>query len=343
MARTIEINSRMDYQKVMRDIGKLGVLRVDSQYMKNGETYVTLHERTWGEWFREAFVAKPKDLAQTRQSVVDALAPLIERKARPPEQLLQNIRDRAAHGVDITGRALQRDFQPVTRGSSPLPLQGGTIVARASGVHVKQADPAKIKCDLAVLQTSTALAEAARHPALASVAEQLRESASAHQSLPLEAMGKPIPVKTTQHQVGLAAPAWTCFTDLQIPAVGTNRATLSSAILGDLLEQAVRGASGAVVIEVIPDQAVEQHDILTRSYSDAGLVAQMQAAWELVNDAKGKLGITFACKDRAVLERMQALDEDTLQLREANRQRDVRDPARNIPRLDDDSDSESQP
>lgn len=54
-------------------------------------------------------------------------------------------------------------------------MQGGTVtsIRKGNGVHLIEADLARIKCDHAVLLTSTAIAELRKHPAYASTKEKL--------------------------------------------------------------------------------------------------------------------------------------------------------------------------
>ena len=299
MTKTIELNSRMDYQSVLRNVGRLGVLRVDNQYERNGITYVSLHERTWGEWLSETFLAKPKDLASTRQAVANALAPIIQKQARPPEQLVQNIRDRVAHGVDITGRGLARDFAPVTAGKNPKPLQGGTVVARGTGhgVRVLGAPPAAIRCDHAILRGSTAAVALQAKNQLHLVRELNK---IAHPSAP-DWVGQTVAIP------GAPAGTWSCIDDVKIPASGAGKAVRSPEQLQADLATVLDGKRGAVVVELLPDTCTEKGGVKSWHCSDAGMKAQWQIAEKAVEAAKiaqGALVISFASENVDELKRM---------------------------------------
>ncbi len=304
MNKTIQLDSRMNYQAMMLDIGRLGVLRIDEQYEKNGVTYVKLHERTFGEWLKESLFTKPKDLAKSRQDVADALASIISKTADPPEQLIQNICDRVAHKVDITGRALKRDHQPMEAGNNPRSLQGGTVAARGTGygVRILGAPPASIKCDHAILREKTALKELrARHK------DQIHLM---HSLTPM-----PIPYGTTtvgsSVQVkGAVAGTWSCIPDVAIPPTGSGHVQVSAENLQAALGKALLDKSGAVVVELLPDTCTEKAGAKQWDYSDDGIKAQWQVAESAIKAAKTTqkpLVISFACDDISQLERMKVL------------------------------------
>ena len=299
MTKTIELNSRMDYRSVLRDVGRLGVLRVDEQYTKNGVSYVRLHERTWGEWLSETFLAKPKDLAVTRQAVADALAPIIQKQARPPEQLVQNIRDRVAHGVDITGRGLARDYAPVTAGKNPKPLQGGSVAARGTGhgVRVLGAPAAGIRCDHAILRGSTASTELQARNQLHLIHELNKP---AYSSAP-DCVGQTVAVP------GTPAGTWSCIEDVRIPAGGAGEAIRAPGQLQAALATALEGKRGAVVVELLPDTCTEKGGVKRWHCSDEGMKAQWQVAEKAIQAAKitqGALVISFASDNLDDLKRM---------------------------------------
>ncbi len=304
MSKIIHLDSGTNYQTMMRDIGRLGVLRLDQHYEKNGITYVKLHERTLGEWLKERLFAKPKDLAKSRQDVANALASIIKSRTSPHEQLIQNIRDRVAHNVDITGRALKRDHQPLTAGKNPLPLQGGMVAARGAGfgVRVLGAPPASIKCDHVILRDSSALnALRAHHKDQIHLMNSLTAKSSTNES----AMPN-----SSVHVKGAPAGTWSCIPDVAIPPTGKGHAQLSTEDLQASLAQALKGKQGAVVVELLPDSCTEKAGVKEWHYSDAGIKAQWQVAQRAVEAAKTRtepLVISFVCDDVSQLERMKAL------------------------------------
>jgi len=291
MEKKVIVRSDGNYWSILRTLGKLGELRVEkAQHSRTGASEVTFRERTFGEWLKEKFSSDKSASRKAREKVFDALVPLIK-GSRSSDQLLQNIRDRIDHDVGISGRALKRDFTPVDTGGRAKPLQGGTTAAISKGnsVQLLEGDPAKIKCSHAVLQTSTAITEASRHPKLQDVQ---------------------IGITSTSFKVDVAATSWSCITNLRLPELQSNQATISTEALKNLLIKAVEDQSGAVVIEVIPDH-LEEHSLKqTYSYTDEGLRKQIQVAAGLVAKAKQHkrdLVITFACKDVSVLERMRKI------------------------------------
>ena len=69
------------------------------------------------------------------------------------------------------------------------------------------------------------------------------------------------------------------------------------------------------MIEIIPDKCIEKSEKRTYSYTNGGLRSQIAIARKLVNNAKASnqnLNITFACKDRAVLERMRTIEQSKI-------------------------------
>ena len=310
MKDKVKVSSDSNYWTILRQIGKLGELRVENVYKKNGISVVTFRERTFGEWLHDEFSFDKSASREARKKVFDALMPLIKDSCSS-DQLLQNIRDRLDHDVGISGRALRRDYMPVDAGRRVLPLQGGTTAAISKGnsVQILEGDPAKIKCSHAVLQLSTASTEASRHPKLQTVHKSLGRFAAANPNPPHQSRDQPVQIgiTTTPFKVNVAATSWSCITDLQLPELGTNQAKISEEILENLVVKAVGDQSGAVVIEIIPDHLEEHHGEKSRSYTNEGLQAQIRAATHLVAKAKKdkkNLVITFACKDARVLNQM---------------------------------------
>ena len=314
MVDKITIDIRMSYQAVVNKLGKLDELRVDHQYEENGVSHVVLRERTLGEWFSETFSRDHSSVKKSREAVLNALEPMMK-KSGYPDQLFQNMRDRVDHGYGVSGRKLKRDFQPIPGGGRPMPLRGGTVAAISQGnsVQLLEGEPAKIKCSHAVLRTSTAIAEASRHSTLRSVEKNLQDFVSEDPDQAKATRSQPIPprVSPVSFAVNVAASRWSCITDLQLPELLTNQATIPSTDLEDLVTKAVGDQSGAVVIEVIPDH-LEEHGLKrTYSYTNDGLRTQIKTAVDLVSNAKKDkkdLVITFACKDVSVLNRIRDID-----------------------------------
>lgn len=314
MEKKVIVRSDSNYWSILRTLGKLGELRVEkAQHSRTGASEVTFRERTFGEWLKEKFSSDKSASRKAREKVFDALVPLIK-GSRSSDQLLQNIRDRIDHDVGISGRALKRDFTPVDTGGRAKPLQGGTTAAISKGnsVQLLEGDPAKIKCSHAVLQTSTAITEASRHPKLQDVQKKLQNFVNADPNPPHQSRDQPVQIgiTSTSFKVDVAATSWSCITNLRLPELQSNQATISTEALKNLLIKAVEDQSGAVVIEVIPDH-LEEHSLKqTYSYTDEGLRKQIQVAAGLVAKAKQHkrdLVITFACKDVSVLERMRKI------------------------------------
>ncbi len=315
MVKSVTVGADMAYQSVLKQLGRMDELRVENTWEKNGQTMVVFRERTFGERIRESMPWNRSAAADARHKVVNALDKLTA-GAHYRDQLIQNIRDRVDHGVGISGRALVRDHSQVNAGLKPRPLQGGQVAAVSKGnsIQLTEADPAKIKCHHAILQTSTAIAEAGHHRRLAGERQSLVVEVRKNNFQPAGKRAEEIPTKITREiDVKLAAEKWTCVTDLEIPRVGANQAQISQKDLFSLLKQAIADKTGAVVVEVIPDRVLDSHGKVMRSYSDDGLKAQLEAARVMVKAAKSEdrdLVITFACKDRLVLTRMKAFDDE---------------------------------
>ncbi len=309
----------MTYPGVLRQLGHLGEIRVATRYEKNGIQYIQFREKTLVEWFKEKFLRDSSEIKKAREDVVAALTPLI-RKSLYPDQLTQNIQDRYAHDKGISGRALKRDYQPVEAGKRPMPLRGGTIAAisRGNSVQIIQANPAKVKCNHAVLRTSTAIAEASRNPQLKNIQlilEEFKYGGITTYSYPNDkitprAAEVPIRVTNTPLSVGVMASSWSCVTDLQLPELHSNEASISENKLKESIKKAIGVQTGSVVVEVIPDKLEEHGRVSNYAYTETGLRSQIQVARELVAEAKKNkrdLVITFACEDTKVLERMKKL------------------------------------
>ena len=146
MVDKITISTRMPYQDVVTKLGKLGGLRVDNQYEKNGIKYVLLRGCTLVERLSDAFSRDRSAAKKSVAAVLNALEPLIK-NLDYSDQFFQNIRDRTDQGYGFSGRNLRRDLQPVTEGGRPMPLRGGTVAALSKGnsVQILEADSAKIK------------------------------------------------------------------------------------------------------------------------------------------------------------------------------------------------------
>lgn len=317
MVKEVTVTSQMKYQMIVRDLERLGEIRVKSACLQiNGEIKVVFRERTLGEFFKENLPWNKSLAIHSRKGVVAALAPLLKNE-RYAEQLLQNIQDRVNHNIGVTGYSLKCDYQPIHRSARPNPLQGGTVAAIGKGntIQIVEADPAKIKCNHAVLRTSTAIAEASRHPHLKETLKELNSSGKVEYDYPTvisKPRSQPVPVKVIDKnlQVGVAATSWRCVADLKLSDFHSNAATISENDLRNLIRQAVGEQSGSVVIEVMPDYLEEHHQISTYTYTEHGLRAHVKAAKEIITEAKKKnkdLVITFACKDKSVLERMSVL------------------------------------
>ena len=229
---------------------------------------------------------------------------VISKKANPPEQLIQNIRDRVAHNIDITGRALKRDHQPIEAGKNPRPLQGGTVAARGTGhgVRVIGKPPASIKCDHAILRDSTALNTLrAHHKDQIHLMNVLRAKSSP---------GTATAASSSVQVKGASAASWSCIPDLAIPPTGAGHAQVGTEDLQAALAKKLLDKSGAVVVELLPDSCDEVASVKQWNYSDAGIVAQWQVAQQAIKAAKimqKPLVISFACDDLSKLERMTKL------------------------------------
>ncbi len=317
MVKTVEVHSRMEYEAIVRNLERLDELRVKSISTEfDGSTKVIFRERTLGEFFKENLPWNKTLAIESRQAVLVAFKPLMKNELHS-EQLLQNIKDRVDHNVGLTSYALKCDYQPVLRRVRPSPLQGGTVAAISKGnsIQLVGADPAKIKCGHAVLRTSSAIAEALQHPELTETLKRLYSSGTVEYQYHDE-KSKPrsqlAPAKLTYEtfKAGDADKSWCCVADLKLPDIGFNKVTIPADDLKDLIRRAVGEKSGSVVIEVMHDHLEEHHLVSTYSYTDAGLAAQIKAASDMVAKAKEKnkdLVITFACKDKSVLERMNGI------------------------------------
>ncbi len=318
MVKTVTVNSKMKYEDVVRNLERLGELRVErTSAAVDGSTKVTFRERTLGEFFKESLPWNKALAIQSRRAVLSAFEPLINKELHS-EQLFQNIKDRVEHNIGVTGYVLKCDYHPVLRGARPSPLQGGVVasIRKGNGVHLIEADPARIKCDHAVLLTSTAIAELRKHPDHSYTKEKLSYFVDENRVQVLGYRTNPIsPRAITDVPVNLSATTWACVTDLELPTVGTKEARLDPQNLSILLEESVKGKQGAVVIEIIPDKCIEKSEKRTYSYTNGGLRSQIAIARKLVNNAKASnqnLNITFACKDRAVLERMRTIEQSKI-------------------------------
>ncbi len=314
MVKTVTVRSEMKYEAVVKNLERLGELRVESSTIDGrGNVQVIFRERTLDEFFKEILPWNKKLAVQSRRAVLDAFESLLSKEIHS-EQLLQNIKDRVEHNVGVTGYALKCDYQPVLRGTRPSPLQGGTVAAirKGNGMHLIEADPAKIKCDHAVLLTSTAIAELSQYPVHSSLKKDLSDFVWNNKQQEFGKREAPVPSSVrTDVSVNLSALTWACVTDLELPAVGANQAKLDPENLSRLIEKSIKGKQGAVVIEVIPDQCIEKNEKRTYDYTDDGLRSQIAIARKLVNNAKASkqnLNITFACTDSAVLRRMRTLN-----------------------------------
>jgi hypothetical protein len=315
MVKTVTVRSEMKYEAVVKNLERLGELRVESSTIDGrGNVQVIFRERTLDEFFKEILPWNKKLAVQSRRAVLDAFESLLSKEIHS-EQLLQNIKDRVEHNVGVTGYALKCDYQPVLRGARPSPLQGGTVatIRKGNGVHLIEANPAKIKCDHAVLLTSTAITELSQHPAHSSTKDSLNEFVIRKQMQGLRNPDGPaLPSVRANVSVNLSAPTWACVTDLELPFL-KHQATLDPTVLSQLLEESIGEKKGAVVVEIIPDSCECPSDDKIYSYSDKGLRSQIAIARKLVDKAKKSnqnLNITFACKDRVVLQRMRTLNQE---------------------------------
>ena len=310
MGKAITLDSRQNYQSILNNIRRLGVLRVDSYFQKNGITFVTLHERTAKEWLAEKL--NPAKAAASRKAAAAALISLVEAKALRPEQLVQNIRDRTKHDADITGRALCRDYARVVASRNPQPLKGGTVAARGKGnsVQILAAPAIKVRCDHAILRDSKAISDISERIGL----KQLHHSLGDWQLEARKSMrdGKGIDTQSCVSQsieVGLAAKSWTCIADVVLPRTGPGSISLLEGDVEAMIRAALDGAKGSVVIEPIPDQLIEKNGQEIRTYSDKGLRAQLRAAREATKSAKlngSNLVVSFACENEEVLKRLKS-------------------------------------
>jgi uncharacterized protein YbjQ (UPF0145 family) len=311
MGKAITLDSRQDYQSILKNIRQLGVLRVDSCYQKNGITFVTLHERTAKEWLAEKL--NSAKATASRKAAEEALISLVEAKALRPEQLVQNIRDRTKHDADITGRALCRDYARVAGSQNPQPLKGGTIAARGKGnsVQILAAPAIKVRCDHAILRDTTAISDISGRIGLNKSYHSLGD-------WQLEARkpmrnGNGIDTQSCVSQsieVGLAANSWTCIADVVLPRTGPGSISLLEGDVEAMIRAALDGAKGSVVIEPIPDQLIEKNGQEIRTYSDKGLRAQLRAAREATKSAKSNgnnLVVSFASENQEVLTRLKSI------------------------------------
>lgn len=315
----ITVRSDTHYWSILKQIGKLGELRVDRiGKQTDGVSVVVFRERTFGEFLQEKLSINKSATQKAREEVVNALVLLIG-DSRSSDQLVQNVRDRLHHDVGISGRALRRDYMPVDAGRRARPLQGGITAAISQGnsVQILEGNPAKIKCRQAVLHMATAIAEAARHPKLQQVHKRLKQFLNADT---VGITGQPI-------KVDVAATSWTCINHRRLAELQPNQTKISQDVLRNLMMRAVEGQSGAVVVEVIPDHLEEHGENSIYGYTDEGLRTQIKAAADLVAKAKkdGKdLVITFASEDVHVLRRMKNTGRLDTHLNNGTTQNDVR-------------------
>ncbi len=305
--KTINLNISAGDSSAIQQLGKLGVLRVETWLDAGSRMEISLHERTWGEWLGEVF--DPGKAAQAREAAAEALERAVN-VAGAHRQLAQNIRDRVSQKADITGAELARELVSIASGHSPVPVRGGAIAADDKGKRVDfiSAPPEKIRCDHAVLSAATALAELSarkdKHHEWLNLHARLDEQQALEVDDP-DSHGRS--GVTDSFPVGLAAEDWTCLRDVELPPVGGGEAQLRPVDVKALVLKALQGKSGSVVIEPFPDILTERHGTQSRGHSDEGLQAQLEAARDAVKAASGDLVISFACKDGAVLQKLQAI------------------------------------
>lgn len=305
--KTINLNISAGDSSAIQQLGKLGVLRVENWLDVGSRMEISLHERTWGEWLGEVF--DPGKAAQAREAAAEALERAVN-VAGAHRQLAQNIRDRVNQKADITGAELARELVSIASGHSPVPVRGGAIAADDKGKRIDfiSAPPEKIRCDLAVLSAATALAELSarkdKHHEWLNLHARLGDQQALEVDDP-DSQGRS--GVADSFPVGLAAEDWTCLRDVELPPVGGGEAQLRPVDVKALVLKALQGKSGSVVIEPFPDMLTERHGTQSRSHSDEGLQAQLETARDAVNAAAGNLVISFACKDGAVLQKLQAI------------------------------------
>ena len=301
MGTIIRLDSIRSYEDFISNVAQMGVLRRDERVDENGALVVTLRERTWGEWLQESLRSKPQELAQKRQAVADVIAFIINKQARAPEQLVQNIRERVSRNKDITGRALKRDQDSGFFSEGPLPLKDGIVAARGTGrgLRVLGAPPASIKCDHVILRSTTALRELDR-----------RYSDQRDRLMP-DLIGNPVRGKLAIGQNltidGAPAGSWSCITDV---APIKNSGRLYGVKPEDLeaaLSRALQGKRGAVVVDLLPDACIDINGTEHWNFALEAMAAQCRAAENEIKAAERSgesLVISFACEDVKELERM---------------------------------------
>lgn len=295
--KTINLNISAADHSTVQQIKNLGVLRVESWIQTDTNMQISLHERTWGEWWGEIFY--PKKAAQAREAAAEALERAVNIAGVHP-QLAQNIRDKINLRGEITGAALAQDFARVEEGKTLAPVKGGAIAADNKGKRVDfiRASPQEIRCEHAILRDQTvskqvvALYDRFLKPDAPKFTEQ--------------STGVTTTVAAT-FKVEKAATYWTCIKDTELPDTGHGTGKLTDKQLKDLFRSALEGKSGSVVMEPFPDEFRQLHGEITRNYSEEGLQAQLEAAREAIRKADGDLVITFASEDEAILKKLREM------------------------------------
>lgn len=110
--------------------------------------------------------------------------------------------------------------------------------------------------------------------------------------------------------IGLSAKSWTCIADIIPSSTPGETARLAERTMEKMIQFALKDAKGAVVIEPIPDQLIEQNGQEIRTYSDEGHRAQLRATPGATRRAKSSghhLVVSFASENQDVLARLESI------------------------------------
>lgn len=277
MVKSVTLNLNASYENVLKGAKGVGVLRARDD-TANASGSIVLYERNWGEFFEELLIPGRAQAAREKAAAVldEAFA-----KSGASAQLTNSLKKIIANKEEITGDMLVKELVPVAREQSDK-------------IEFITAKAAKVKCQHAILRTSTAQTE---------LGEKLKDG---DELAYFENFSKPRENGVSRNfpSPSSAAENWICIADVSPPTTDGLGTSLSADILKQRLDSALQSKTGAVVVELIPDLCKSDGNIKTYGYSVDGMRAQLAAVSEAMLLNK-ELTVTFACDDPDVMRDLQ--------------------------------------
>lgn len=314
----IDISQLHSAKDLASALQRAGELRVSKGRNTAGTEVVFLRERTFVECIKDFFGVD----AASRQSHADAALKLIAGfldKHAPPgadstqrHQTILNIRTEAGRLKSFTGSVVAEEMKNFLDSKNNVdPLKGGPVAASRlarTGINLRAVSPMRVVADNAVLRSTTVVRSLQENPELGAVLDRVKSAillTETNRNSGRVQGGLHEQVSFTETR--LTTPSFVLIPDLEPSADSGGAPVIPADALKLMYANALKGKSGTLVMEPLPDQFTHDKIGTSAMYSKEGLKMMMGAISDAVAEATKngkKLHVTIACEDKDLITRL---------------------------------------